>query len=210
MCVRIRCHSRDKSSLSWHNASKGGYFMVQNRDQQENGAGRGGRPLFDAKTLAEMGALVAAEVVLARFLSINAWNIRIGFSFVPVAIAGMVFGPVPAGIVAAVADVLGAALFPTGPFFPGFTLTAFLTGAVLGGFLHRARTPWRILGAVLVNQGLCSLLLNSLWISVLYHSPLAALLGTRAIQAAVTAPVQFVVIGALARSLKGRIGEAAA
>ncbi|MBQ8970579.1 MAG: folate family ECF transporter S component [Lachnospiraceae bacterium] len=157
------------------------------------------------KLLPMMGVLIAIEIVLSRFLSINAWNLRIGFSFVPIAIAGMLLGPLPAGIVAAVADVLGAILFPTGPFFPGFTLTAFLTGVIWGIFLYRKQTPLRILFAVLINQLILSFLLNSLWISVLYGSPFMPLLATRIIQTAILIPVQFIVIGALMKTLGVRI-----
>ena len=157
------------------------------------------------KLLPMMGVLIAIEIVLSRFLSINAWNLRIGFSFVPIAIAGMLLGPLPAGIVAAVADVLGAILFPTGPFFPGFTLTAFLTGVIWGIFLYRKQTALRILFAVLINQLILSFLLNSLWISVLYGSPFMPLLATRIIQTAILIPVQFIVIGALMKTLGVRI-----
>ena len=148
-----------------------------------------------------LGLLIALEIVLSRFLSINAWNLRIGFSFVPIAVAAMLFGPIPAGIVAAVADVLGATLIPTGPFFPGFTLTAFLTGAALGIFLYPKQAPVRILFAVATNQLILSLLLNSFWISVLYGSPFLPLLGTRVIQTAILIPVQFVVIGLISQAL---------
>ena len=156
-------------------------------------------PLFSTKMLPVMSLLTAVEIVLAHFLSINAWNIRIGFSFVPIAMAGMLLGPLPTGIVAAAADLLGALLFPTGPFFPGFTLTAFLTGVVFGQLLYQKQSPFRILCAVLINQLVLSLLLNSFWISVLYGSPYLPLLGTRIIQTAILIPVQIVVIGALSR-----------
>ncbi len=161
----------------------------------------------NAKTLAIMGLLIAAEIVLSRFFSINAWNIRIGFGFVPVAFAGILLGALPAGIVAAAADVLGALLFPTGPFFPGFTLTAFLTGVVLGAFLYEKQTYPRIVCAVLLNQLLLSWLLNSLWISILYDSPYLPLLGTRLIQIAILVPVQIIVIGTLTRTVRVALGS---
>ena len=43
--------------------------------------------------LTYMGLLVALQVILSRFFSINAWNFKIGFSFLPIAVAGMFFGP---------------------------------------------------------------------------------------------------------------------
>lgn len=147
----------------------------------------------NARMVAYLGVLTAAEIVLSRFLSINAWNLKIGFSFVPVMIAAILFGPLPAGIVAAMGDFLGAVLFPIGPYFPGFTFTAFLTGLVFGFFLHEKQTPMRILAAVAINQLVLSLLLNSFWISILYGSPFIPLLTTRLFQCAVLAPVQFFV-----------------
>ena len=156
---------------------------------------------MNARMIAYLGVLVAAEIVLSRFLSINAWNIKIGFNFVPIVIAAMLFGPLPAAAVAAMGDFLGAVLFPIGPYFPGFTLTAFCTGLVFGFFLHEKRTPGRVLAAVAINQLVFSLLLNSLWISILYGSPFLPLLSTRIIQCAVLAPVQFVMIVAINRVL---------
>ena len=79
------------------------------------------------KELITLGLLTAVEVVLSRFCSISAWNIKIGFSFVPIAIGGILFGPLGGGLVGALGDFIGAVLFPIGPYFPGFTLTAFLT-----------------------------------------------------------------------------------
>ncbi|MDF2678515.1 MAG: hypothetical protein K0Q97_2867, partial [Bacillota bacterium] len=103
---------------------------------------------IDTQSLVLMGTLIAIEIVLSRFLSLSAWNMRIGFGFVPLAIAAMLLGPVKAGIVGAVADIIGAILFPTGAFFPGFTLTAFLKGVVYGLFLYKKQNNLRIFIAV--------------------------------------------------------------
>ena len=155
---------------------------------------------FKTKELTLIAALTALEIVLSRFLSINAWNIKIGFSFVPVAIAAIILGPIHAGIIAALGDFIGAILFPIGAYFPGFTLTAFLTGICFGVFLSKKRGIGRIFVAVATNQLVLSLLLNSLWISILYGSPFLPLLGTRLIQCAVLFPLQFAVILLISKS----------
>ena len=82
-------------------------------------------------------------------------------------------------------------LFPIGPYFPSFTLTAFLTGLVFGWFLHKRQTLWRILGAVAVNLFVLSLLLQTVWISLLYDAPYMPLLLTRIVQCGIMAPIQF-------------------
>lgn len=153
--------------------------------------------------LAQFAVLIAMEVVLSRFLSINAWNLKIGFAFVPVAVAGMLFGALPAGVIAAIADLIGATLFPSGPFFPGFTLTAFLGGVVYGAMLHNRRGPARIAAAVCLRELTLSLLLNTLWISILYGSDFFQLLifGGRVIQCVAMIPVQFVIISLLSGAM---------
>lgn len=148
----------------------------------------------NTKTICVLGVLTALEIVLSRFLSINAWNIKIGFSFVPVVVTAMLFGPVPAAVVAATGDFLGALLFPIGAYFPGFTFTAFLTGLVFGFFLRKEQTWKTIIPAVLISQLALSLLLNTFWISVLYGSPYGPLLLTRLVQTAILTVLQTVVI----------------
>ena len=86
-----------------------------------------------------MGALLALYLVLnevSKMLSLPLGsNLRIGLTFLPVVCAAIIFGPIEAAIVGGLGDMLGAFLFPTGPFFPGFTLTAVLTGLIHGFFL---------------------------------------------------------------------------
>ena len=156
---------------------------------------------FNTKMISILGLLLALEIILSRFLSLSAWNIKIGFSFIPVAVAATLFGPFSAGIVAALGDFLGAVLFPIGPYFPGFTLTAFLTGLTFGYFLYKRQTPVRILIAVLINQLVLGLLVNTLWISILYGSPFMPLLETRLVQCAILGPVQFICIELAVRTI---------
>ncbi len=84
------------------------------------------------KRLVTIALLIALQIVLSRFLSIQAWSIKIGFGFIPVVIAATLFGPVDAAIVGGMADLLGTLLFPIGPYFPGFTFTAALIGVIFG------------------------------------------------------------------------------
>lgn len=154
---------------------------------------------FNTKSLVAMGVLTAIEIILSRFVSIQAWNIKIGFGFVPVVIAAITLGPIKAGIVGALADFLGANLFPIGTYFPGFTLTAFLSGMVYGLFLHKRQNYLRIFIAVGVNQIIFSLLINTLWISILYGTAYLPLIATRAIQSVIMIPVHLVFICIICR-----------
>lgn len=151
----------------------------------------------DTRFLTTVAVLTAMEIVLSRFCSISAWNVKIGFSFLPVAAAAVLLGPLAAGAVAALGDLVGAVLFPIGAYFPGFTLSAAIMGALFGLLMHRRQTRGRVLAAVGASQLVCTLLLNTLWISALYGAPLLPLLLTRSVQCVVLAPVQCVTILAM-------------
>ena len=161
---------------------------------------------FNTRNIVYLAVLVALEIVLNRFLSINTPVVKIGFAFVPIAIAGMLFGPVAAAIVAALADLLGAFLFPTGTLFLGITLTAFLKGVNWGLWLQKKQTVATIVPAVLIDQFVLSYILNSFWLSILMGAPYTSLLATRIVQTAILVPVEFVVVFALSKAF-GKIGK---
>ena len=144
--------------------------------------------------LAIIGVLLAMEIILSRFLSISMWNMKIGFAFIPVVIAARRFGAPHAMIIGGLGDFLGAILFPIGAYFPGFTLTAVLTGLCTAVFIHKKCSLKRIIMSVAINQVVGSLILNSLWISILYQSPFWALVPTRIVQTVVMTVVQVVVM----------------
>lgn len=163
------------------------------------------------KKLVQLALLVALEVVLSRFLSINTPINKIGFAFIPLALSGMLYGPLAGAAVGTVADLLGATLFPNGPFFPGFTLTAALKGLVYGLCLRRDKGGrWAsILGAVSFNAVVFSLGLNTVWIHMLYHSDIFLLLTSRIAQELFLIPIQTVVLRLLCRSPLQRLWSAA-
>lgn len=130
-----------------------------------------------------MAMFAAVQIVLSRFLSINLWNLKIGFSFIPVVIAGILLGPVSAGLVGLVSDVIGATLFPIGTFFPGFSLTSFITSFGYGFFLYKNQSMKNIVAAVLFSEIVGTIFLNTLWISMLYGTPFFAVLIPRIAQA---------------------------
>ncbi len=152
--------------------------------------------------LAVMSLLVAIEVIIARFGTIRPTNsLKLSLDFIPVVISAILFGPIPAMIISILADILGAFLFPVGPFFPGFTVTAAMTGLLYGLLLYRDQSMPRIVLAVLLQQGILSLLLNTFWLKVLYGLPYLPTLVGRLVQAGVMAALQIVLIPLLAKAV---------
>lgn len=142
-----------------------------------------------------MGLLIALDVVLTRFLSIQLLTLRIGFGFIPVALAAIMFGPILGGVTAAAADIIGMMLFPNGAYFPGFTLSAFLSAAIYGVYLYRKpKSILRIGLAVLTIILIIDISLNTVWLTMLYNKAFFVILGPRVIKNLIMIPVQTSVI----------------
>ena len=124
------------------------------------------------KLLTYSAMLVALEVVLSRFFSINTIGQKIGFSFVPVVTAACLFGPVTGAVVYGLGDFIGAILFPIGQYHPGFTLCAAAMGFIYGLMLHQKENrkiaffPNIVVPAV-VNNLIFGLLINTCWVAML-------------------------------------------
>ena len=149
----------------------------------------------NARCISMIGVLVALEIVLSRF-TIHTWNLKIGFSFVPVVVAAIFYGPL-----AAIGDILSAVLFPVGAFFPGFTFSAFLTGIVFGVLLKKKQNLPNILLAVAIVQLFISQGMNTFFISILYGSPFWALFATRMYQTLVMSVTQVISIVLISKKL---------
>lgn len=152
----------------------------------------------DIRKLTTLALLIACEICLTRFLSIQTPIVRLGFGFLPVALMGILYGPAWAGLGAAVADLLGVFLFPTAAYFPGFTLTALLTGIVYGlAFYQKKMTIPRILAAVSIICIVLNLGLDTLWLYIITGNAYLALLAPRLVKCAIMIPVQVLLIYAV-------------
>ena len=124
------------------------------------------------RSLTGIAMLVALNVALS-FATIPIGSTRkISISFLAIAIMGMLYGPVAAGMGAALGDILSYLLTPgnsMGAYFFGFTLTASLGGIVYGIAFYSCKVsvPRVIIAKAAVNL-LLNLLLNTFWIFILY------------------------------------------
>lgn len=159
--------------------------------------------MFKTKTMLLLGLCIAMDIVLTRFLSIQTPLLRIGLGFMPVALAGMLYGPIAAAVSAALGDILGMLLFPTGAYFPGFTLSAAVNGALYGYCLHRRpAATWRTLLAAGLNIVLVDWLLNTLWLSIITGQAALLLFPPRLCKSLILLPIQVGLIHGLRRWLE--------
>lgn len=142
--------------------------------------------------------LIALNLVLERIVpSYKIWNQDISFGFVAIAFAAAFLGTPYAAVVAGMGDLIGSLLFPFGAYFPGFTLTNCIYGIILAEFIYKNATPLKIVICVILNKITCSLILNTLWISLMYRGGVDAffvVLVPRLVGTAIIATIELVVL----------------
>lgn len=143
-------------------------------------------------TLTCLALLTAMQVVAARFLSISITeSLRFSLSFIPVVIAARRFGILGGVLVYGLGDFLGAIIFPTtGAYFPGFTLTAAVSGLIYGLYLAKKGGAVRIILSTITSQLICTLLMNSYWLSLLYGTDYTAVFISRIPQSLIVGSLQ--------------------
>lgn len=168
---------------------------------------------ISAKSLAKTRVLCTSAILAAMFVVLYsiklqlAPELRITFTFVPLALAGWLLGPVPAMLVGLVGDLVGCLLFPAGPYFPGFTLTQILAGLIFGIFLYR-KTAQKIFFPVLFSKAIINAFLNvglnAVWLSMLYGKAWTVYAASHLIKNAVALPVEIIILLIIIKILHAR------
>lgn len=147
---------------------------------------------YKTQRMVYVAMLTALQIILSRFLGIQTPIVRISFSFLPLMFCGCMFGPRYAALSGVAADILGTLLFSSGAYFPGFTLSAALTGMIYGsGFYKKPRRAGRLLSVVVLDGLMVSMALGALWLWMITGKGYVALLSVKAIQQCVMIPVKF-------------------
>lgn len=162
------------------------------------------------QTLAFSAVMIAACAALSYVPSIPiADKVRVTWGFLARALCGMVGGPVNALVFGAAEDTISFLLHPTGPYFPGYTLTTMLGTLLYALFLYRANvTVVRIFLAKLCTNAL-NVTLGALWSAILYGKGYLYYASASLVKNAVMLPVQTAMLAvffAAALPVLGRAG----
>ena len=110
--------------------------------------------IFSTHNMVIMAALIALQIILSRYLSIQASEtLRISFETVPLALAGMWLGPVGGIVVAFISDLLGTIISGYGVWFPPIALGPIFFAAFCGfgtkylfrSSLAESRDLWKVI-----------------------------------------------------------------
>lgn len=145
--------------------------------------------------------LLAVFIVFNRFVSIKTEILIISFTFIPMMMSAIWLGPVYSTIVALLGDLIGAILFPFGPYFPGFTVSNTLSGLIYGLFLYNKGNEMsskKLVIMLIISSVLQLVVVNifitSLWIHMLYGKAYLAIMTGRAITQLVMIPIHVISI----------------
>ena len=123
------------------------------------------------RVLAFAGMVTALAIILESFpIYLLGQSLKIYFSFVVVSLGCACYGPLVGMGVGAVIDTLGFLLSSYGePYFPGYLITAMLSGLIYGVMLYRQKPtlPRIIVTRLIINYG-SNVLLGSVWKAMLY------------------------------------------
>ncbi|MDO5291193.1 MAG: folate family ECF transporter S component [bacterium] len=138
------------------------------------------KELKSVKCLTACSMLMALSIILGYMSFYLTESIRISFTYVPIAIIGILYGPIVGACTAGAVDLLNFVIKPGGSFAPGITLCAILTGFIYGFFLYRKNfTLIRLSLTVLCNTFFVDFLLKSYVLACLYGTSFIGYLGIR-------------------------------
>ena len=127
------------------------------------------RELKSIKCIVTIGMLLAAAVVLDGFGSIRIGDaIKINFTFLPLSMIGILFGPVAGFFAGLLTDIIGYLVNPVGAFIPWLVLITGLEGLIYGMVLYNVsgektvKTVIRIVAARFAVCAVCNLTLNTM------------------------------------------------
>lgn len=158
--------------------------------------------LKNVKTLTTAGMFIALSVIFG-FLNLPITQfVEIRFGSLMLAVSGMLLGPGISAVVGILSDLIAFMVKPTGPFFPGFTISAAISGAIFGFLLYKKEiTVWRIFFAECVHTVVVGFILNSLWLSILYGNAFLAVVSSRAVKEIIMLPINTILLTVIIKSI---------
>ena len=141
-------------------------------------------------------------LLFSRAFSFKSEILVISFSFIPIMTAAILLGPKYSCAIAGLGDLIGAILFPFGPYFPGFTVTAALSGLIYGLILYnKNNSPYKgknlILRLILSSIAVLIIIdipIQSFLIYLISGKAFIAIMSTRVITKLIMLPIQVIVM----------------
>ena len=145
------------------------------------------------RVLAFAGLVCAMAIVLEGLpIYLLGPSLKIYFSFLVVGLGCMCYGPCVGMMAGAIIDSVGFLLSSYGePYFPGYLITAMLSGLIYGVMLYQRKPtiPRLIVTRLLINYG-SNVLLGSVWKAMLYGKGYLYYLSTGMVKNTIMIPIE--------------------
>lgn len=158
--------------------------------------------------------LLVSCIVVERLLSIRLPFISIGFKFIPFMFSAMLLGTKYATVIGVVSDIIGRLLFPMSYFFPGFTLSAGITGYLYGKFLYTdgkievsKKFLLKLILCVIIVTVVVNIGLNTVWVMLTTDKASRVIIPIRFIKHIVMMPTEVVVMYDLTNKMQSSINR---
>lgn len=156
------------------------------------------RLLKSPQNLAMCGMLLSLRILIGYFSNLTLAvtpDIKIGFTFLPIAITGILFGPTSAGILGALGDIISFLIIPMGTYFPGWTISGMLIGILYGIFLYeQPKLIVRLIICELTVGIFVEILLGSFWLYLQFSKGFWITAAVRSLKTLIAIPIEIVLI----------------
>ena len=152
-------------------------------------------PKMDTKSITWMAIIMALQIILSK-INIGPDFVKISPAFIMTALLGYYFGPWWGGLAGICTDLIGHTFLGSGgTFFIGFTISAFIAPFLYGIVLYGYNVSWqRVIFSTFLVTLIHNLILNTLWIILLYHLKLKIILPIRIIKNIISWIVESIVL----------------
>ena len=144
------------------------------------------------KQLVLLALLMAIQVIISFFYIPVFDNLRIYFTYFVMILVAIIFNSGVAIFYAIIEDLIAFFIYPTGPFFIGYTLSAALSMLIYSLFLNKRVSITRILLAKLSVNIIVNVLLGSLWSMILYSKAYLFYLGASIVKNTALLPLEVI------------------
>lgn len=159
--------------------------------------------LKNIKVLCVLGMLGGLSIVLYTITFQITDVLQIGFDPVCNILADCLFGPVVGGIFSGAMDMLNFFLNPRGPFNPGLTLNAIISGLFIGSMFYKKKpTPIKLCIVLLIDHIILNAFLGTFWLYLVNGSGMLAWFPTRLVSNLVKPFIETIIILIIYKALE--------
>lgn len=149
--------------------------------------------MLNTRQLVRFAMFIMIQVIFTQFIGITTPILRLSFTYLAMAWIGYFYGWKIGALIAIAGDLAGMVIYPKDFYFVGFTLSAMVSGALYGLLQNVAAKDLakRVLLITVLDNVVVNLLMNTLWLNLVYGQALNVLLLPRFLKMGLSIPIMY-------------------